>query len=168
MVEAIPTLTTKKSIKLFESFGVFTKAELESRVEVEFEAYAKAINIEAKTMIDMTGKQIIPAIISYTSELAESLASVQAACPEADTSTQKEILIDCSKLLAETKDALKELMKKTDHAASISDVKKCATDYHDKVVPAMAALRAPVDKLEMMVDKEYWPMPSYGDLIFEV
>jgi len=168
MVDAIPVLTTKKAVKLFESFGVFTKAELESRTEIEFEAYSKAINIEARTMIDMAGKSIIPAVISYTTELAESYGAVQEACPEADVSVQKELLIECSDLLAETKKALKKLIDETEKASAVTDARKCAVQYHEKVVPAMALLRSPVDKLEMIVDKEYWPMPSYGDLIFEV
>jgi len=168
MVDAIPTLTTKKAVKLFESFGVFTKPELESRVEVEFEAYSKAINIEARTMIDLTGKTIIPAVISYATELADSMGSVQAACPEADISVQKELLLECSDLLADTKNALTTLQEETDKAAAIKDAQKSAVAYHERIVPAMAALRKPVDKLEMLVDKEYWPMPSYGDLIFEV
>ncbi len=168
MVEAIPALTTKKAVKLFESFKVYTKAELESRVEIEFEAYAKAINIEAKTMIDIATKQIIPAVIAYTTELADSLTCVSTACPEADTSVQKELLIECSQLLSDTKVALQKLIDETAKAAAIADAKKCANAYHSKVFAAMEELRAPVDRLEMLVDKDMWPMPSYGDLMFEV
>ena len=85
MVDAIPALNTEKAVKLFEKFGVFTKAELDSRVEIEYETYAKEINIEAKTMIDIAGKQIIPAIIKYTTTLATSISAVKAAC-DADVS----------------------------------------------------------------------------------
>ena len=168
MVEAIPALTTDKAVKLYESFGVFTKAELESRAEVEYEAYGKMINIEARTMIDMASKQIIPAVIKYTTQLAGSLGAVKAACPEADTSVQAELLTETSALLSDMKVALAALIDITEEAAGVDGAETQAHVYHEKVVPAMAALRAPADKLEMIVDKDLWPFPSYGDLMFEV
>lgn len=168
MVEAIPALTTEKAVKLYEEFHVFTRAELESRAEIEYEAYSKAINIEARTMIDMASKQIIPAVIKYAAALADSLGKVAAACPGADTSVQTELLTETSALLSDAKVALSALIEATDACAAIEEAEKQAHAYHDQVVPTMAALRAPVDKLEMIVDKELWPMPSYGDLIFEV
>ena len=166
MVEAIPALTTDKAINMFEKFKVFTKAELESRAEIKFESYAKAINIEARTMIDMASKQIIPAIIKYTKELADTVVAVKEA--GADASVQAELLTEVSGLLAESKKALEALKVVTDQAAAMEEGEDRARFYHSDVVPAMEALRAPVDKLEMIVDKEAWPMPSYGDLIFEV
>ena len=166
MVEAIPALTTDKAINMFEKFKVFTKAELESRAEIKFESYAKAINIEARTMIDMASKQIIPAIIKYTKELADTVVAVKEA--GADESVQAELLTEVSGLLAESKKALEALKVVTDQAAAMEEGEDQARFYHFDVVPAMEALRAPVDKLEMIVDKEAWPMPSYGDLIFEV
>ena len=167
MVEAIPALTEESSVKMFEDFHVFTRAELESRVEIEYEAYSKAINIEAKTMIDMAGKQIIPAVIKYAAVLADSLSKVKAACPQADTSVQAELLQETSAYLSDMKVALAALIDITEKCAAIESNKEQANAYHNQVVPAMAALRQPADKLEMIVDKEYWPMPSYGDLIFE-
>ena len=166
MVEAIPALTTDKAINLFEKYKVFTKAELESRAEIKYENYSKAINIEARTMIDMATKQIIPAVIKYTKELAETINAVKAA--GADTSVQTELLTEISALLVESKNALKALGEVTEKAAEMEEGEEQARYYHFTVVPAMAALRAPVDKLEMIVDKEAWPMPSYGDLMFEV
>ena len=168
MVDAIPALTTEKAVKLYESFGVFTRAELESRAEVEYEAYGKMINIEARTMIDMASKQIIPAVIKYTTQLAGSLGAVKAACPEADTSVQAELLTETSDLLSDMKVALAALIDITEEAACVDGAETQARVYHEKVVPAMAALRTPADKLEMIVDKDLWPFPSYGDLIFEV
>lgn len=168
MVEAIPALTTEKAVKLYEEFHVFTRAELESRAEIEYEAYSKAINIEARTMIDMASKQIIPAVIKYATALADSLGKVMAACPDADTSVQTELLTETSALLSDAKVALSALIEATDSCAAVENAEAQAHAYHDQVVPAMAALRTPVDKLEMIVDKELWPMPSYGDLIFEV
>ena len=168
MVDAIPALITDKAVKLFEEFGVFTRAELESRAEVEYENYSKAVNIEARTMIDMASKQIIPAVIKYTTQLAGSVAAVKAALPDANVSVQTELLAESSDLLSDTKVALSALIDATEKAAKVGGGREQAVNYRDVVVPAMEALRTPVDKLEMIVDKDLWPMPSYGDLIFEV
>ena len=166
MVEAIPALTTDKAVELFGKFGVFTKAELESRAEIKYENYAKAINIEAKAMIDIAAKQIIPAVVKYTKELADTVLAVKEA--GADASVQAEMLADISGLLTETKAALKKLEAVTEEAAGKEEGKVQSEFYHFSVVTAMEGLRTPVDELEMIVDKEVWPMPSYGDLIFEV
>lgn len=167
-IDSVDALTTEKAIRLFEGFGVYTKAELESRAEIEYESYAKTVNIEAKTMEDMAGKQIIPAVIRYTASLAASLAAVQNACPEADASVQKELLLETSDLLSEMKTALSKLVDVREESAKIANNKERAYAYHDIVAAAMEDLRRPVDRLEMIVDKEFWPLPSYGDLIFEV
>ncbi len=166
MVDAIPAMVTDSAINLFERFGVFTKAELESRAEIQYETYAKAINIEARTMIDMASKQFMPAFIKYTKILADTVNAVTAA--GSDASVQKESLDEVTVLMKETKEALDTLVKATDEAAQKEEGEVQAKFYHSEVFPAMVALRAPVDKLEMIVDKEAWPMPSYGDLIFEV
>ena len=166
MMDAIPALVTEDTISLFEKYHVFTRAELESRAEIKYENYAKAINIEARTMIDMASKQIIPAIIRYTKTLADTVNSVREA--GADFSVQAQLLGQISELLAETKKALDVLVKETETAAAMEEGEAQARFYHDTVFPAMEALRAPVDSLEMIVDKEAWPMPSYGDLMFEV
>ena len=168
MVDAIPAYVAPQNVAAFEKFNVFTKTELESRVEIEYETYAKTINIEAKAMIDVAGKQIIPSVIGYTTELATSLTAVQTACAEADTSAQKELLVQTSALLAETKAALAKLEEVTEAGGAMEEGREQAAYYRDTVKVAMEALRAPVDKLEMIVDKDMWPMPSYGDLIFEV
>ena len=152
MVDAIPALNTEKAVALFEKFGVFTKAELDSRVEIEYETYAKEINIEAKAMIDIATKQIIPAVIRYTTTLAESINAVK----------------EVSDLLADTKNALSKLEEVAAQGAAMAQGREQAVFYRDEVMTAMKALRTPVDRLEMLVDKSMWPMPSYGDLMFEV
>ena len=119
-------------------------------------------------MLDMAGKQIIPAVIKYTTGLADSLSKVKSACPEADTSVQTELLTETSALLSDMKVALAGLADIVEECEAMESGSEQAHAYHDKVVPAMAALRAPADKLEMIVDKDLWPFPSYGDLIFEV
>lgn len=167
MVYAIPALTTDVAIKLFGDFKVFTEAELVSRAEVKFENYAKTINIEAKTMIDMASKQIIPAVIKYATSLAGSINTITAAGVSA-VGVQKNLLNETSALLKKTQKALDELVAIENEGCTMEDGEEKAKYYHEKVVPAMEALRAPVDKLEMIVDKEMWPMPSYGDLMFEV
>ena len=167
MVYAIPALTTDTAIKLFGDFKVFTEAELVSRAEVKFENYAKTINIEAKTMIDMASKQIIPAVIKYATSLAGSINTITAAGVTA-VGVQKNLLNETSALLEETQKALDELIAIENAGCEMEDGEAKAKYYYEKVTPAMEALRAPVDKLEMIVDKEMWPMPSYGDLMFEV
>ena len=151
-----------------EKFGVFTKTELESRAEIEYETYAKTINIEAKAMIDIAGKQIIPAVIKYVTSLAQSVSAVKAAAADVDVSVQTELLTETSALLSDAKVALAKLIDETDKAGAMEEGRDQAVYYRDVIKTAMDELRAPVDKLEMIVDKEMWPMPSYGDLIFEV
>ena len=165
MVDAASALTTDKSVALFEKFGIFTKAELESREEITYETYTKYINIEALTMISMASKQILPAVISYTTELASSIASVEAV--GCDASVQKERLEKVTAELKAMNTALEKLI--ADQAAGEKECPKCtAVYYHDTIMADMAALRAPADKLEMLVDKDFWPIPTYGDLLFEV
>ena len=124
------------------------------------------INIEAKAMIDIASKQIIPAVIKYTKSLADTVNSVTAAGAEA--SVQSELLAETSGLLSDTKVALQKLMDLDKKSEEVPEGTELAHYFHEEIVPAMAELRAPVDALEMIVDKEMWPMPSYGDLMFEV
>ena len=168
MIDAIPALVSEDSIKLFEEFEVFTRTELESRVEIEYEAYSKAINIEAKTMIDIAGKSIIPAVIRYTTRLADSIIKLKTAISGIEPYAQNAILIEVNEHLKESKVALENLKNYMDNATEITDVTAHAKYMHEVVVPAMEALRKPIDTLEMIVDKDLWPMPSYGDLLFEV
>ncbi|MCI8370978.1 MAG: glutamine synthetase type III [Lachnospiraceae bacterium] len=168
MVDTIPCITEEKAVKVFEKFGVYTRAELESRAEILYEAYSKALNIEARTMMDMAGKQIIPAIIKYTTVLADSINSVKSAVSDADTSVQEELLAEVSDYLADTKTALSKLTDQVAEAVKKQEGKERAVYFKEVIKASMDELRAPVDKLEMIVDKEMWPMPSYGDLIFEV
>ena len=166
MIEAVDTLTTEKSVNLFEKFGIFTKTELESRAEVLYETYAKTINIEALTMIDMASKQYVPAIVKYTKSLADTVVAVKDA--GADAQVQTEILKAVNGKLGEVKSALAKLEEAEAKAAAMDNVKDQAFFYKDVVKTAMDELRAPVDEVEMMVDKKAWPVPSYADLMFEV
>lgn len=166
MVEAAATLTTDKAIRLFERFGIFTRVELESREEITYETYAKTINIEALTMINMAGKKYIPAVIRYTKSLADTVIAVKEA--GVDASVQAELLDSVTVRLSAVKTALVKLQKAVADAAAMEDVKAQAFFYKDTVKAVMDELRTPIDELEMMVDKSVWPVPSYGELTFEV
>ena len=122
----------------------------------------------SRTMIDMAGKQIIPAVIKYTTILANSVNAVKAAANEEVAAVQTELLREVSSLLSEAQAALKKLVDITEKASAMPEGRERAICCRDEVKTTMDALRAPIDRLEMIVDKEMWPMPSYGDLIFEV
>ena len=166
MIEAAGTLTTDKAVRLFEKFGIFTRVELESREEIIYETYAKTINIEALAMIDMAGRQIIPAVVKYSKALADTVNAVTAA--GADAATQMEILKEVSEKLTAMQRALKKLEQAEKEASAIVDAKAQAFFYKDTVKTAMDELRAPADRLEMIVDKEMWPIPTYSELMFEI
>ena len=119
-------------------------------------------------MIEMAAKQYIPAIIKYTTSLANSVNEIKSACPEAVVSVQTELLKKCSALLAQAQSALNTSIDVTNKGCDMEEGKEQAEYYRDTVFTSMAELRTPIDELEMLVDKEYWPVPSYGDLIFEV
>ena len=166
MVEAAGALTTGKAVKLFEKFGIFTKVELESREEIIYETYAKTINIEAHTMMDMAGKKYIPAVMKYTKFLADTVIAVKEA--GADAEVQAGLLNEVSDRLKEARRALVRLHEVTAEAAAMENAKTQAFFYKDTVMKVMEELRTPIDELEMMVDKDMWPVPSYGELTFEV
>ena len=166
MVEAIPALVTDKAIQLFGKFGVFTEAELRSRAEIQYEGYSKALNIEARAMIDIASKHIIPAVMRFSRNLAGTVNEIKTA--GADVTVPMNMLKDTTALLSQTKLALAKLQEAADQAAAMENGREQAEYYHEVVFKDMEELRVPVDKLEMIVDKEMWPMPSYGDLIFEV
>ncbi len=167
-VDAISALVTEKSVKLFEKHKILSGVELSSREEILYESYAKTINIEAKTAISMVKVQYIPAIIKYTRCLADSINAVKLAVPEADVSVQTSLLKEVSLLLAKAHHELKELVAVTDKANGMTDVEEAAKYFKDVVVPVMDKLREPIDALELIVDKELWPVPTYGDMLFEI
>ena len=163
IVDAIPSLVADSTVKMYERFNIMSKAELEARKEILFEQYAGVRNIEALTMIDMASKMFIPSVVYYTKELADTAIAVKEA--GADASTQIELLNVTAKL-NEAKAGLEDLKKATAKAQSIDDNQEKAESYKSEVMAAMAELRKPVDELEMIVDKEVWPVPSYGDILF--
>ena len=165
-VEAAGTLTTEKAVKLFEKFGIFTRVELESREEIIYEIYAKTINIEALTMIDMAGKRYIPAVVKYSRLVAQAVVAVREAGLEPEA--QADLLREVNGNLSAARRALEGLKEAAAQAVAIKNAREQAFFYKDVVMKAMEELRTPIDALEMMVDKEIWPVPSYGELAFEI
>jgi glutamine synthetase len=162
--ESLGTIMDEENVAAFEKHGVLTKAELQARAEILFEAYAMSINIEAMTMLNMAKRQILPACIEYSSVLGNAVSVVTSAGVEAGA--QKELLEDVCRLIATMKKDIEELENVTADAKKVTDAPKQAGLYRDTVIPAMAALRATADELETMVDANLWPVPSYAEMLF--
>ena len=165
MVDAIPEYINPDTVALFGRHGVYTEKELTARADIAWEIYAKVINIEALTMIDMAGKDILPAAMRYTGELARTVNELTAAGVE--PAAQKEMLERANILLRQASRALSELKEKQRQASSLTGAAR-AKAYRDEVIPAMTVLRAPVGHLEMMCPADLWPVPGYGEMLFNV
>ena len=168
MVEAIPVLYEDKTVALFERHGIFTRSELESRAEIMYETYTKIKTIEAKTMCHMAGKHYVPSVIHFATRLADSINKVRQACPEADVSVQQTLLTRVSALLRDAQDALEKLKAAIETLRAMNQTASMAHYCYETFVPLMSDLRSAVDSLELIVDKDLWPVPTYGDLMFEV
>lgn len=167
-VEAIPALITEKAEHVLTSHNVLTKEEIESRYEILLENYSKTINIEALTMLEIAKKQIQPAVIDYTKFIADSINSIKATGIAADVTVEAGLLTELCATLASFKANTVALEAALDEIASIEGAFAIANAYHAKVVSTMVALRADGDKLEGLVSENYWPLPSYADLLFRV
>lgn len=166
MVEAVPYLTTDKSVAVFERMGVMNRTELEARAEVMLENYAKKINIEARTMLEMANKQIIPAVMDYEGKLAIEAKNISLIGIEPEA--QKELIAQINTKLIELKAATAKFEEIVNKAAEYEDdIPAWAKYYHDQVFMSMSTVREPADDLELLVAKEAWPFPTYGDLLFE-
>jgi glutamine synthetase len=168
MVDAIPVLTAEKNVALFEKYSIFTRNELESRAEVLYETYTKMKSIEARTMVHMAGKHFIPSIVRFITRMSDSVNKTRNACPGADVSVQQDLIRRSSTLLAKAYEELNALQADVNALGALEDAPVMAHFCRDRMVPHMKALRAAVDSLEMIVDKDLWPVPTYGDLMFEV
>ena len=165
-IEAVPSLTTDKAVKLVEKFHIFTQPELESRSEIIYENYAKTKNIEAMTMIDMAQKQILPACMKFVKAQAETITAAANAGVIFHNETEK--LQKCVDRIDAAQEALDELQALVDKAQGITDAKEQSFYYKDTIDPAMERLRKPCDELETLVDKKAWPFPTYEDMLFEL
>jgi glutamine synthetase len=168
-VDAIPALITDKSVSLFEKHRIYSKSELHSRYEILLENYIKQINIETLTMIEMSKREIMPAVIKYVNELATSINAVKATGIDVDCSAQGDMLKEVSEILTSFRRNCIELENINNEAAAISgDTLKKASFYRDEVFSVMKKLRADGDKLETLVDSSLWPIPTYGELLFYI
>ena len=165
---ALPALIEPKNIALMEDFGVLTKVEMESRYEVEMEHYSKIINIEALTMLEMARKQLLPAINSYMSEVANTAASKLAVSENLSVRSETKALTRLSADADAMSDAVDELQAAVDAAKALSDESAKAVAFHDDVLPKMDALRAAADDAETICGEDYWPLPSYSKMLYYV
>ena len=164
--DAMVALKEEKNISLMEEFGVLTKTEMLSRYEVEMEHYSKIINIEARTMLKIASKQLIPAATSYMGEVASTAAAKTAAVEGISTKSEAKLLTALSKYTDEMSDATDALKAVTDKVSALDDETAKAHAFHDEVLPAMDALRAAADAAEELVDEDYWPLPCYSRMLF--
>lgn len=164
--DAMIALKEAKNIALMEEFGVLTKTEMLSRYEVEMEHYSKIINIEARTMLKIANKQLIPAATSYMGEVANTAAAKAAAVEGISTKAESKVLKALSQYTDEMSDAADELKAVTDKVCALEDESAKAHAFHDEVLPVMARLRAAADVAEELVDEEYWPLPCYSRMLF--
>ena len=167
--DCLPCYIAQKNIDTFTKYGVYTEAEMRSRYEIHLENYAKVLHIEAHTMVSMTQKDIVPAVFRYGRELAETITAKKAAIPDMDCTAEQTLLTRINALTGELCHALQALRNCLAEAEKPhTDGQALANYYRDTVVPAMEALRAAADGLEVLVAKDRWPFPSYGDILFSV
>lgn len=164
--EALPCLVSEKSISLFEEFGVMSETEVKSRYEVKLDKYTKLLNIEARVMIRMARRTYLPAISDYMANLASNIVTVKSAISGADMDEHEALLKTLLKGVNATGKCVRELIARHDAAEAIEDLQEQANAYAEKVIPAMEALRAEVDALECIVERDYWPVPTYNDILF--
>ena len=165
---ALPALIDPKNIALMEEFGVLTKVEMESRYEVEMEHYSKIINIEALTMLEMARKQLLPAVNSYMSELANTAASKLAVSENISVRSETKTLTKLSADADAMSDAVDTLQDAVDATKALPSETDKAVAFHDNVLPAMDALRAAADDAETICGEDYWPLPSYSKMLYYV
>ena len=167
-VEAAEALIRQKNVDLFEKHGVFDRKELESRYEIRLESYAKTVNIEANTMVEMTRRLIVPAVVKYSKFLSDALVQMKNTGLAVDVSLEAGLLKEVSAQAAALRAALSRLEKLLEKGAAMTDVPDKAAFYEEKVLPAMSALREPADQLETLLGKDFWPMPTYTDLMYGI
>ena len=166
--DALPCFVEPKSIALFEEFGVLTETEVRSRYEVKLEKYNKLLNIEARTMKRMVRRAYLPAINSYAAEVAGHINAIRSACAGADTDQQEELLRRLLLGIKEIDTQLRALGKLHHETLEIESEQEKANTYAHEVIPVMDRLRTAVDGLEVLVDRDHWPVPTYNDILFYV
>jgi len=167
-VEAYEHFDAEKNVELFTRHGVMSDVEVKSRQEILYGNYSKMINIEALTMIEMTARDIIPAVNAYVASLAETASAKMSVISTINCSVERDIMTKLSSLCAKTYEVLGKLKKLEAEAAGIACERERALSYSEKVIPAMEELRRYVDEMETLTSSEYWPLPTYGDMMFRV
>jgi glutamine synthetase len=166
--DALPEFISEKNIKLFTDHKVFTEPEMHSRYEIHLENYCKVMAIEANTMVSMAKKYIFPSVTAYIKDLSNTINELKTAVPNAISKAETELIITLSDLLNTMYDDNKKLEEFTLTASKICDLQERANYYRDNIIPCMAKVRTSADELELITAKKYWPMPTYGDLIYKV
>ena len=166
--DCVPCYLDEKNVRLFTSHRVYTAAEMKARYEIKLEAYNKVMRIEAQTMVNMVWKDILPAVSAYSASLADAALSKETLGASFDTAFERETAAKISALMRETIDCASALKAANEQARAEVDPLASARAYHDRVIPAMAALRERVDAMELLCDREIWPYPTYGDILFSV
>ena len=165
--DAIPHYKDDKNVKLFTKHNIFSEVEVVSRTDILLEEYSKTINIEAITMLHIASKEIIPAVVEYLNELCESASLKKSINPAFSSECEEGLIADVSEKESEMYKAVGALKAALKNVPS-DDAQTSANYYRDVVIPAMADVRKPADELELLVGREYWPFPTYGDLLFSV
>ena len=166
--DAMPAMIADKNVKMLTAHKIFSPAELHSRYEILLENYSKTVNIEALTMVDMARKEILPAVEGYTKSLAETLAAKKAAVAGLPCKYETATITKLSELSDEIADATADLDGEIAKFQAIEDVTEAANDIRDVILGKMDALRAVCDEAETITAKEFWPFPTYSDLLFSV
>ena len=166
--DAMPAMIADKNVKMLTAHKIFSPAELHSRYEILLENYSKTVNIEALTMVDMARKEILPAVEGYTKSLAETLAAKKAAVAGLPCKYETATITKLSELSDEIADATADLDSEIAKFQAIEDVTEAANDIRDVILGKMDALRAVCDEAETITAKEFWPFPTYSDLLFSV
>ena len=166
--DCVPCYLSGKNVKLFTTHRVYTPTELHARYEIKLDTYSKLLRIEAQTMVNMVWKDILPSVSRYSGALSAAALSKEALGSSVNTAFERETVSRLSGLMRETVDRAEALKRANDKALATPDLLGRARLYHDEVLAAMDALRAPVDAMELICDREIWPYPTYGDILFSV
>ena len=161
-------MVNRKNIDVFERHRVFSETEIRSRYEIKLESYTKVLNIEAETMLMMTQREILPAVMNYAGKIAAAAAQIRSVLPTASIAAQENLLNKLTaqiNLLSDRAEQLKAAIANNDRSM---DAYSAAKYEHDVIIPIMNDIRAAADELETVVDRRDWPFPTYADLLFNV
>ncbi|HAJ65302.1 MAG TPA: glutamine synthetase type III, partial [Clostridiales bacterium] len=166
--DCVPCYLNEKNVKLFTAHRVYSPAELKARYEIKLDTYNKIVKIEAQTMVNMVWKDILPAVSTYSASLAEAALSKEALGAGVNTAFERATAAKLSELMRDTAERTEALRAANEKAKAEPEALVRARLYHDEVLVAMERLRESVDAMEVLCDREVWPYPTYGDILFSV